>query len=84
MDMLACNLNRSIDVPLYEQLYLYIKKEITEGRLEYGSKLPSKRKLSEFLKISQNTVEAAYDQLMAEGYVEGIPRKGYLVLAYED
>ncbi|MFS0646324.1 PLP-dependent aminotransferase family protein [Siminovitchia sp. 179-K 8D1 HS] len=84
MDMLACNLNRSIDVPLYEQLYLYIKKEITEGRLEYGSKLPSKRKLSEFLKISQNTVEAAYDQLMAEGYVEGIPRKGYFVLAYED
>ncbi|MBM7714606.1 GntR family transcriptional regulator/MocR family aminotransferase [Bacillus thermophilus] len=84
MDMLSCNLNRSIDVPLYEQLYLYIKKEITEGRLEYGSKLPSKRKLADFLKISQNTVEAAYDQLMAEGYVEGIPRKGYFVLAYED
>lgn len=84
MEMLSCNLNRSIDVPLYEQLYLYIKKEITEGRLEYGTKLPSKRKLSEFLKVSQNTVETAYDQLLAEGYIESLPRKGYFVLAYED
>lgn len=84
MEMLSCHLNRSIDVPLYEQLYLYIKKEITEGRLEYGTKLPSKRKLSDFLKVSQNTVETAYDQLMAEGYIEGIPRRGYFVLAYED
>ncbi|MBO1003900.1 MocR-like pyridoxine biosynthesis transcription factor PdxR [Pseudogracilibacillus auburnensis] len=84
MDMLSCHLNRSNDVPLYEQLYGFIKQEITEGHLEYGSKLPSKRKLSEFLKISQNTVETAYDQLTAEGYIEGIPRKGYFVLAYED
>ncbi|RST72007.1 PLP-dependent aminotransferase family protein [Siminovitchia acidinfaciens] len=84
MEMLSCNLNRSIDVPLYEQLYLYIKEEITEGRLEYGSKLPSKRKLSEFLKVSQNTVETAYDQLIAEGYIESLPRRGFFVLAYED
>lgn len=84
MEMLSCNLNRSIDVPLYEQLYLYIKKEITEGRLEYSSKLPSKRKLSEFLKVSQNTVETAYDQLIAEGYIESLPRRGFFVLAYED
>lgn len=84
MDMLLCNLNRSSDMPLYEQLYHYIKKEIIEGRLEYGTKLPSKRKLAEFLKISQNTVEAAYEQLAAEGYIESRPRKGYFVLAYED
>ncbi|MGM8212256.1 PLP-dependent aminotransferase family protein [Virgibacillus sp. W0430] len=84
MDMLACHLNRAIDIPLYEQLYDFIKKEITEGHLAYGSKLPSKRKLSEFLKVSQNTVENAYGQLIAEGYIEGVPRKGYFVLAYED
>ncbi|WP_156291986.1 MocR-like pyridoxine biosynthesis transcription factor PdxR [Oceanobacillus salinisoli] len=84
MEMLSCHLNRSSDVPLYEQLYDYIKNEIIEGRIEHGSKLPSKRKLSEYLKISQNTVETAYDQLLAEGYAEGIPRKGYYVLAYED
>lgn len=82
--MLACNLNRMGEVPLYEQLYLYIKKEIIDGRLPFGTKLPSKRKLSEFLQISQNTVETAYEQLTAEGYVEVIPRKGYYIQTSED
>jgi len=84
MDMLSCNLERNSETPLYEQLYEYIQKEIMDGRISYGTKLPSKRKLSEFLTISQNTVEQAYDQLVAEGYIEGIPRKGYFVLAHED
>lgn len=84
MDMLSCNLNRSSQVPLYEQLYEYIKSEIIEGRLPYQSKLPSKRKLADFLQISQNTVDTAYNQLTAEGYLEVIPRKGYFVMAYED
>ncbi|WP_087972337.1 PLP-dependent aminotransferase family protein [Oceanobacillus rekensis] len=84
MEMLSCHLNRDTDIPLYEQLYKYIKKEIIEGRLSFESKLPSKRKLADFLHISQNTVEAAYDQLIAEGYLESLPRKGYFVLASED
>lgn len=84
MEMLTCNLDRGSNIPLYEQLYDYIKNEIMEGRIPYGTKLPSKRKLSEFLTISQNTVEQAYDQLGAEGYIEGFPRKGYFVLAHED
>ncbi|GIO27925.1 MocR-like pyridoxine biosynthesis transcription factor PdxR [Ornithinibacillus bavariensis] len=84
MDMLSCHLNREEKIPLYEQLYTYIKREIMEGRIPFQTKLPSKRRLAEFLKISQNTVEQAYDQLVAEGYVQGIARKGYFVLAYED
>ena len=84
MDMLSCNLNRFDSVPLYEQLYEHIKKEIIEGRLLFQEKLPSKRKLAEFLQISHNTVDTAYNQLTAEGYVEVIPRKGYFVMAYED
>ncbi|WP_010097293.1 PLP-dependent aminotransferase family protein [Ornithinibacillus scapharcae] len=84
MEMLSCNLNRESQIPLYEQLYTFIKDEIMEGRIPFGTKLPSKRKLSEFLKISQNTVEKAYEQLVAEGYVDGKARKGYFVLAYED
>lgn len=84
MEMLSCDLNREIKIPLYEQLYTFIKDEIMEGRIPFGTKLPSKRKLSEFLKISQNTVEKAYEQLVAEGYVDGKARKGYFVLAYED
>ncbi|AOH55095.1 GntR family transcriptional regulator [Peribacillus muralis] len=84
MNMLTCDLNRFCDVPLYEQLYSHIKKEIIEGRLPFGTKLPSKRKLAEFLQISQNTVETAYEQLTAEGYVEVIPRKGYYIQTFED
>ncbi|WVE39612.1 GntR family transcriptional regulator, partial [Priestia megaterium] len=49
MEMLSCQLNRLNGIPLYEQLYSHIKKEIIEGRLSYGTKLPSKRKLSSFL-----------------------------------
>ncbi|MGM9926433.1 MAG: PLP-dependent aminotransferase family protein [Bacillus sp. (in: firmicutes)] len=84
MDMLSCDLNRLSNVPLYEQLYEYIKNEIIQGRLSYQTKLPSKRKLADFLQISQNTVDTAYDQLTAEGYLEVIPRKGYFVMPYED
>ena len=84
MDMLSCNLDRSSDRPLYEQLYQFIKSEIIEGRISYQSKLPSKRKLSDFLHISLNTVETAYDQLVAEGYVEVVPKKGFFVLKFED
>lgn len=84
MKMLSCEMNRDSAVPLYEQLYTYIKTEIMNGQIPHNTKLPSKRKLSEFLKVSQNTVETAYEQLVAEGYVEGVPRKGYFVLASED
>lgn len=41
MNMLTCDLNRFSEVPLYEQLYSHIKKEIIDGRLLYGTKLPS-------------------------------------------
>lgn len=84
MNMLTCHLERGNGIPLYEQLYEYIKKEIMEGKISHHTKLPSKRKLSDFLNISQNTVEQAYDQLVAEGFIESRPRRGYFVLAYED
>ncbi|KMK76226.1 PLP-dependent aminotransferase family protein [Alkalihalobacillus pseudalcaliphilus] len=84
MESFWCELHRDSSVPLYEQLYTYIKSEITEGRLPYGTKLPSKRKMAEFLKVSQNTIETAYEQLQAEGYVEVKARKGYFVQASDE
>ena len=51
------------------------------GRLKEGEKLPSKRTLCEHLRISRSTVEAAYEILSAEGYVEARPRSGYYVRA---
>ncbi|TWD96373.1 GntR family transcriptional regulator/MocR family aminotransferase [Neobacillus bataviensis] len=65
--------------PLYLQLYQYLKREIQSGKIKNGVMLPSKRKLAQHLGVSQNTVETAYQQLLAEGYVESMPRKGIFV-----
>ena len=56
-------------IPLYAQLYNYIKDEIVKGELIANEKLPSKRRLSSHLKISVITIETAYNQLVAEGYI---------------
>lgn len=65
--------------PLYRQLYNYIKSEIKDGKMKSGEKLPSKRNLALHLKISQNTVETAYQQLAAEGYIKSKPKSGFFV-----
>ncbi|MBS2968169.1 PLP-dependent aminotransferase family protein [Metabacillus sp. KIGAM252] len=70
--------------PLFVQLYEHIKLKVSDGTMPSGSKLPSKRKLSVQLNISVNTVEAAYGQLEAEGYIEASPRKGWYVVHLEE
>lgn len=70
--------------PLYQQLYQQIKNEIVAGRLVYGTRLPSKKQLERSLNISQTTVETAYSQLISEGYIDSVPRRGYFVAAKEE
>lgn len=65
--------------PLYMQIYKYIKDEVLSGRMQPGSKLPSIRNLAKDLNLSKNTIEAAYDQLIAEGYIKSIDRSGVYV-----
>ncbi len=84
MDMLIFELEKNTGKPLYEQLYLGIKNAIISKRIEVGSKLPSKRKLADFLNISQTTIEIAYAQLLAEGYIISVPRVGYFVETIDD
>ena len=67
------------ETPLYEQIYEYIKKEIRTGRLRAAVRLPSTRRLAEHLKVSRSTTQMAYDQLLAEGYIEAVPYRGYFV-----
>ncbi|MCI8537915.1 MAG: PLP-dependent aminotransferase family protein [Oscillospiraceae bacterium] len=69
--------------PLYEQLYLHIRLEISQGRLAAGERLPSKRALASHLKISVVTVEGAYQQLLAEGYIRSEPKRGFFVQPLE-
>ncbi len=56
-------------LPLARQLYEHIKKMIWHGDMTAGEKLPSSRALSRELGVSRNTVLEAYDQLIAEGYL---------------
>ena len=70
-------------MPLYEQLYRHIRGEIESGRLAAGERLPSKRALAAHLKISVVTVEGAYNQLLAEGYLRSQPKRGFFVQAAE-
>lgn len=70
-------LNRNLDIPLYQQLYQFFKENVHEGRIQKGMKLPSKRLLATQLSISQTTVERAYEQLAAEGYIVSKPRSGW-------
>ena len=64
---------------LYLQIYEAIKSDITEGALKTGDKLMPIRKLAESLNVSRNTVENAYAQLLAEGYVISRSGSGYVV-----
>lgn len=80
---LTPNLNMNSKKALYVQLYEYIKKEIKDGTISAFTKLPAKRKLAGYLQVSKNTIEAAYEQLLAEGYIESISRKGYFVCEFE-
>ena len=66
-------------IPLYEQIIRYLRRAMEEGRLTPGERLPSKRALAEHLHVSISTVETAYAQLVAEGYLAAHARSGFYV-----
>lgn len=73
------------DKTLYEFLYNSLKRDILNGRLAQGSKLPSKRALAKDNQISVRTVMNAYEQLLAEGFIVSEEKRGYFVAkVYED
>ena len=69
---------------LYEQLYDFIRSDILRGSLKSGERLPSKRKLAEHLQVSVITVENAYNQLIAEGYIQSQEKRGYFVARMDE
>ncbi len=81
--MLTYELKKSPGIPLYEALYRCIRGDILSGKLAAGEKLPSKRALSAHLEVSKITVEAAYNQLAAEGYIVAREKVGYFVEAVD-
>lgn len=65
--------------PIYEYIYQCIKEDIISGKLAAGEKLPSKRTFAKNNGISTITIQNAYDQLIGEGYIYALPKKGYYV-----
>lgn len=70
--------------PLYIQLYMYYRDRIINGTLKYGDRLPSIRKCAAEFNVSKMTVESAYMQLTAEGYVFTKSQSGYYVCKLSD
>lgn len=81
--MLTYPMEERGSLPLYEYLCRRIRADILSGALPAGTRLPSKRALAEHLHISVITVEGAYGQLEAEGYLQALPKRGFFVAAVE-
>lgn len=56
--------------PIYEQIVVYIVKELASGQLEAGEKLPSQRNLAQELDVNPNTVQRSYREMEMQGLVE--------------
>ena len=81
--MRTYTLKKQPGLPLYEALYRAIREDILTGTLPPGEKLPSKRALASNLEVGKTTVEAAYAQLLEEGYISSRERSGFFVEAVE-
>lgn len=75
------SLDRDSAVPLPEQIYRGARRAILDGRLALGGRLPSSRSLAAGLQVSRNTVNAAYELLLAEGMIEVKPGAAPRVVA---
>ena len=77
--MLWLPIDRSSNLPLIHQVYQQIHDRILSGELIAGQRLPATRELAASLQVSRNVVLQAYDQLLAEGYIEGRQGSGTYV-----
>ena len=77
--MISYTLEKGPGISLYESLCENLRRDISLGVLNPGQKLPSKREFARQLGVSVITVERAFEQLQAEGYVRSRPRQGFFV-----
>ncbi len=77
--LLPIVLDRASPAPMYRQLYDWFRRSIVEGRLRPGQRVPSTRGLALELGISRIPVLGAFEQLLAEGYLEAFVGAGTCV-----
>src|SRR5262249_32966159 len=72
--LVLVGLDPDASAPLHRQIYDGLKRQILDGRLRRGARMPSSRSLAAELRVSRSTVVQAFEQLHAEGYIESISR----------
>jgi GntR family transcriptional regulator/MocR family aminotransferase len=75
------NLDRDDPAPLFRQIDRQLREAIIDGRIRPGAPLPSTRALAAEHGVSRNTVRLAFEQLLAEGYLESVVGAGTRVAA---
>ncbi len=75
----AFSIDATSSEPLHRQLYNDLRTAILGGRLPTGARLPASRELAQVTGLSRNTVLSAYDQLIAEGYIDSRAGSGTFV-----
>jgi GntR family transcriptional regulator / MocR family aminotransferase len=76
--MLGIELNRNSKLQLWRQIYQNLKELMISGQMKAGEALPSTREFAKKMNVSRNTVCAAYDLLIAEGFItscQGAPTR---------
>ena len=73
------NINYGHSKPIYEQVKDGLRQLMLSGVLTENAKLPSVRELAVKLTINPNTIQRAYRELEAEGYIVSVPGKGSFV-----
>jgi len=76
---LAIELNRSAKRSLYRQIAEQIKTQISNGRLPAGTRLPTVRKLATDTGVTRLTIQSAYGELQADGWIESVVGRGTFV-----
>lgn len=74
--------DRTLKTPVYLQLYRRYKDAISNGSLKPGDRVPAIRSLASELNLARGTVEAAYQLLISEGYLEARGPAGTVVSPY--
>lgn len=77
--MLWVNIDKKLEIPVTRQVYQQIRKGILSGQFQRGEKLPSTRELALNLQVSRNVILEAYEQLISEGFIEGMHGSGTYV-----
>ncbi|MDL2298328.1 PLP-dependent aminotransferase family protein [Synergistaceae bacterium OttesenSCG-928-D05] len=81
--MLLPTIGQTNEKTLYEQIYLHYRGQIETGEISAHEKLPSRRRLAQELRVSGTTIDAAYAQLLAEGYIYAKKKSGYYAAALD-